>query len=160
MIAMPMSTRTYWWIPTMRIRNAWKIGLNSQASRLTGSALSVAGVTISGVGLGAAVAGAAVARGAAPARGRGLAPRRPARPTGLIGAQAPITRATTPTRRPEQQRETARRRARAGRSSDGVEAAGMAGVAAGDPPGAHPGPAEEAVASRSPARCSASSVGS
>src|SRR6185503_4892269 len=65
MIAMPMSTPLSWWMPIIRIRNAWKIGLNSHASRLTGSALIGAGVTISGVG--AAVAeGATVGAGVVP----------------------------------------------------------------------------------------------
>src|SRR6185312_13790050 len=81
-------------MPTMRIRNAWKTGLNSQARRLTGSALSGAGVTISGVGAvvadGAGV-GATVAPGASDAVGT-------ADPAGacdaVIGSHAPTNSAS------------------------------------------------------------------
>ena len=66
---MPMSTLRYWWIPTIRIRNAWKIGLKSQARRLSGSAFGSAGRTTSGVGTGVPV-GAAVG----PAVGAGEVP--------------------------------------------------------------------------------------
>src|SRR2546425_399871 len=59
-------SRTTWYIG--RISSAWKIGLNRNASRLTGSALSGAGLTISGVGSDVAD-GAVVGPGVVPGAG-------------------------------------------------------------------------------------------
>ena len=132
-----------------RIRNSWKIGLNSQARRLTGSALSAAGLTISGVGASVAdgaIVGAASRRPRRWRRERCSRRRRARRDRGARGDDQQHEQDQAEGEREARERATANGQARAGGSSNRVEAAGMARVAARDAAGAHPGAPDQAVA--------------
>ena len=129
------------WITTSRMKKPGRSGVKSQARRLNGSASSCAGLTS-----GASAAGVSAAGESPPGRRRctgGGPHRRTPRRGRPIERRTAATSASEPTPRLERQ---ARRGQRVRSvSADRVVAAGVPRVAAGDPPGAHPGAPEEAV---------------